>query len=261
MGIMEEIARKKEELRDIISESKRISEVDLLNSQKGSLTGYDCVLCQNKGVIYYDEENDGIYVVPCTCMQIRKALKRIRDAGLEKLVDKCTFENFSMEKPFQKAMVQLAKQYLNNGGIGFFVGGQSGCGKTHICTAITGQLIYRGSNAVYMQWRDDSVRLKQYANDPQYEYMIQKYKSCSVLYIDDLFKTQARKSPTQADINLFFEIINQRYLRQERTIISSEWTLEQILDFDEACGSRIAEMCADYIISISPDRAKNFRLR
>ena len=60
---------------------------------------------------------------------------------------------------------------------------------------------------------------------------------------------------------LFFEIINQRYIQQERTIISSEWTLEQILDFDEACGSRIAELCADYIISISPDRAKNFRLR
>ncbi|MBQ3887152.1 MAG: ATP-binding protein [Clostridia bacterium] len=260
MGIFEEIARKKEELKDIISESKRISEVDLLNAQKGTLTGYDCACCQNKGVIYY-EEDDGIYVVPCTCMQIRKALKRIKDAGLEKLVDKCTFERFSTEKPFQKAMVQLAKQYLNNGGIGFFIGGQSGCGKTHICTAVTGQLIYRGSNAVYMQWRDDSVRLKQLANDPVYEDLIQRYKFCSVLYIDDLFKTQAGKSPTQADINLFFEIINQRYIQQERTIISSEWTLEQILDFDEACGSRIAELCADYIISISPDRAKNFRLR
>lgn len=260
MGIWQEIARKKEELKDIISESKRISEVDLLNAQKGTLTGYDCACCQNKGVIYY-EEDDGIYVVPCTCMQIRKALKRIKDAGLEKLVDKCTFERFSTEKPFQKAMVQLAKQYLNNGGIGFFIGGQSGCGKTHICTAVTGQLIYRGSNAVYMQWRDDSVKLKQLANDPIYESMIQRYKFCSVLYIDDLFKTQAGKSPTQADINLFFEIINQRYIQQERTIISSEWTLEQILDFDEACGSRIAELCADYIISISPDRAKNFRLR
>lgn len=261
MGIFEEIARKKEELKDIISESKRISEVDLLNSQKGTLNGYDCVLCRNKGVIYYDEGNDGIYAVPCTCMQVRRALKRIRDAGLEKLVDKCTFENFSAEKPFQKAMVQLAKQYINSGGTGFFVGGQSGCGKTHLCTAMTAQLIFRGSGAVYMQWRDDSVKLKQYANDPMYESMIQRYKSCSVLYIDDLFKTQAGKSPTQADINLFFEIINARYIRQERTIISSEWTLEQILDFDEACGSRIAELCADYIISISPDRTKNFRLR
>lgn len=260
MGIMEEIARKKEELKGIISEIKYMSEVDLLNSQKGSLTGYDCACCQNKGVIYY-EEDDGLYVVPCTCMQIRKALKRIKDAGLEKLVDKCTFEKFNAEKPYQKAMVQLAKQYINRGGIGFFVGGQSGCGKTHICTAITGQLIYRGSNAVYMQWRDDSVRLKQLANDPAYESMIQRYKSCSVLYIDDLFKTQVGKSPTQADINLFFEIINRRYIQQERTIISSEWTLEQILDIDEACGSRIAELCADYTISISPDRTKNFRLR
>ncbi|MEE3402497.1 MAG: ATP-binding protein [Acutalibacteraceae bacterium] len=260
MGIFEEIARKKEELKDIISDSKRMSEVDLLNSQKGSLTGYDCVCCQNKGVIYYNDE-DGLYVVPCTCMQIRKALRRIRDAGLEKLVDKCTLSNFITKEPFQKAMKQLAMDYLNDGGIGFFIGGQSGCGKTHICTAVTGQLIYRGSNAAYMQWRDDSVKLKQYANDPIYEALVNRYKFCSVLYIDDLFKTQAGKSPTQADINLFFEIINSRYIQQERTIISSEWTLEQILDFDEACGSRIAELCADYIINISPDRAKNFRLR
>ena len=44
------------------------------------------------------------------------------------------------------------------------------------------------------------------------------------------------------------------------TIISSEKTLREILDIDEAVGSRIYEMAQGYILNISADPAKNYRM-
>ena len=86
-----------------------------------------------------------------------------------------------------------------------------------------------------------------------------------VLYIDDLFKIgkgqDGRKQrPTSADVNLAFEILNYRYNKPTCiTIISSELYAEDILDIDEAIGSRIYERAK--IVNISNDRAKNQRIK
>lgn len=48
---------------------------------------------------------------------------------------------------------------------------------------------------------------------------------------------------TESDINIMFEIINYRYLKNKPIIISSELIQSKLLDFDEAVGSRIIEMC------------------
>lgn len=55
---------------------------------------------------------------------------------------------------------------------------------------------------------------------------------------------------TESDINIVFEIINHRYLNSKPIIISSELTQEKLLDFDEAIGSRIIEMCKSRIVEI-----------
>ena len=80
------------------------------------------------------------------------------------------------------------------------------------------------------------------------------------MYIDDLFKTKQGASVTAADINIAFEILNYRYINDMLTIISSEKTLREILDIDEAVGSRIYEMAQGYILNISADPAKNYRM-
>jgi DNA replication protein DnaC len=77
-----------------------------------------------------------------------------------------------------------------------------------------------------------------------------------VLLIDDLFKGNITKS----DINIIFEIINHRYLNHLPLIISSEYTADKLLDFDEAIGSRIIEMCKDYLVQFE-GRENNYRLR
>jgi DNA replication protein DnaC len=65
---------------------------------------------------------------------------------------------------------------------------------------------------------------------------------------------------TPADVNLAFEILNYRYVnRRLVTILSSEKTIEEILDIDEAVGSRIFERCKGHYVKFVGK--ENWRLR
>lgn len=75
--------------------------------------------------------------------------------------------------------------------------------------------------------------------------------------VDDFLKGNV----TEADRNIAFEILNARYIKPEcATIISSERTIGQILDWDEAIGSRIAERAKGFTMSVTGS-GKNWRLR
>lgn len=145
-----------------------------------------------------------------------------------------------------------------------FITGNSG--KTHLCTAICREFLLAGRKVLYMLWRDEIVQLKANVNDAEaYRKIIDKYKTADVLYIDDLFKTgktadQQNQKPTAADINAAFEIINYRYNNPALlTIISTELSEDELLDIDEAVGSRIYERAK--AITIAKDRSRNYRIR
>ena len=108
----------------------------------------------------------------------------------------------------------------------------------------------------YMSWRDESTALKGMITDSEtYSEKVRKLKTVPVLYIDDFFKDGC----SEADLRLAFEIINARYNDEtKRTIISSEWGLEWVMDKDEATGSRIYERSKGYVIA-APN--ENWRLR
>ena len=148
----------------------------------------------------------------------------------------------------------------------FYAGGQPGSGKTHICTAIAREALYRYP-LVYMMWENESKALKALVTDAaEYASAVSRYKGCRVLYIDDLFKPTkdaygTDTKPTAADVKLAFEIINYRYINGMPTIISSEWYMSDLADIDEATASRIAERCGAYQIVISRDRRKNQRFK
>ena len=76
-----------------------------------------------------------------------------------------------------------------------------------------------------------------------------------VLYIDDFLKGKL----TEADVNIMYELINHRYMNNLPIIVSTEKSLDQILEFDEAIGSRIIEMCRKYIIDLQ-GKELNYRI-
>ena len=237
------------------------------------LDGYDCPLCLNRGHTSELEDYGGNYNIMlrfCACRRVRENLATLRRNGLDRLAETCTLESYKVTEPWQETVMERAKAYLGAMRRGekpwFFFGGASGCGKTHICTALAVMLLREGHPMQYMLWRDESTRIKGLVNDSAYAREVEKFKRVPLLYIDDLFKTgrsesQSRQRPTAADINLAFEIISARYNYRLPTIISSESLLSEIYDFDQAVCGRIKEMCGRFYLNIRDDGAKNYRMR
>jgi DNA replication protein DnaC len=114
-----------------------------------------------------------------------------------------------------------------------------------------------------MLWCEDSKKLKALVNEyTEYQTAISELKNVPVLYIDDFFKTQHGEQPTKGDINLAFEILNHRLMNPELiTIISSEKTMMNLLEYDEATMSRIYQHTGTYKTDIPKDIKKNYRLK
>lgn len=247
--------------------------VDGLNATEGNRheeDGYNCNLCKNKGyIIKLEEYEDGSFhqvCADCKCAEIRKSILRMKRSGLKDIIKDYTFDKFEDGEPWQKAIKNAAMEYAKAPEGWFFLGGQSGAGKTHLCTAICREFLLAGRSVRYMLWRDDIVKIKGAVTDSEeYSAMVDRFKRVDVLYIDDLFKTgkaadNTAQKPTGADINVAFEIINYRYNNPSLlTIISSELSEDELLDIDEAIGGRIFERSKS--ISIAKDRARNYRIR
>ncbi len=59
---------------------------------------------------------------------------------LQNLLNIYTFNRFQTDTPLQKLIKSTANKYLDDRSSSwFFIGGQSGAGKSHICTAIAGE--------------------------------------------------------------------------------------------------------------------------
>lgn len=253
--------------------------VDSYNEGEGTLhlvDGYNCDKCKNKGYIaelrmaeVYGYEVETL--VPCRCQKARNALSRLARSGLKDVVKKYTFEGYEAQDAWQEKIKEAAQRFCDTQGEDwFFIGGQSGAGKTHICTAIAVHFIRQGKELKYMLWRDEITRLKGLVTEPeQYGKMMDELKNADVLYIDDLFKNGKDdfgnvKQPTPADINAAFEIINYRYNNPGKiTIISSERTLIEMNAIDEAIAGRIAKKskAGGYCINLAKDGKKNWRMK
>lgn len=245
---------------------------DNFNRSPGDLNefdGYDCPVCHNKGVIMLVVAPSGRWSTAtkdCKCMKTRKTIRQMQRSGLKNVIRDLTFSKFEATEPWQQTLKQAAMDYAANPTGWFYIGGQSGIGKSHLCTAICREFLLAGREVKYMLWRDEVTRLKALVTDgDEYHKLMDTYKRVEVLYIDDLFKTGRDKDnnpqrPTAADINVAFEIINARSLDPKLlTIISSECTTNDLLDIDEATGGRICEKAQ--VFSIATDRTKNYRLR
>lgn len=239
----------------------------------GNETGpikYRCELCQDTGWIHEEDELFRRYARKCRCQEAREAEARLRASGLADAVKEQTFESFEVHTTIQARMKKTADEYLSalleegsQRKPWLFVGGNPGSGKTHLCTAVCGELLRHNIGVRYFQWLQESRRLKASINDEGFEDLIQDYLDAQVLYIDDLLKGRYVSNPsfTDADIKLTFSILNPRYLMNLPTIISSEWgLLEDLLPADEGVFSRVYERCRGYCLSIDRDPANNYRL-
>lgn len=211
--------------------------------------------------------------VQCECQKVKAAERRIKNSGLEREIREKTFKNFRAETEWQKNLKETAiaygKAYFDAKKNGervpwFFVSGEPGSGKTHICTALCGAFLEREVAVTYMQWVTDSRRLRALVNDAEaFDEEAAPYIDVDVLYIDDLFKQPSHSElrATDAEGKVIFEILNRRMMANRATIISTEWYLEdELMAFDAGTFSRAYMLAKDFTVSIERGMDKNYRL-
>lgn len=213
-----------------------------------TLNNYECKKCNDTELIFDSEKHTA---TPCECQESKKYKRLYEKSGITKAFSKKTFENFetnnkpNVVKQAKVTAQKFVEKYSHESSIAFL--GQVGAGKTHLCIAIANELLKRNIGVLYMQYRDTVTNLKQNIMEEEiYQKELNKYKTATVLYIDDLFKGKL----TETDINIMFEIINYRYLNELTILISSEYDAQKLIEFDEAIGSRIIEMCKGYIVQL-----------
>ncbi len=222
------------------------------------MSEHGCDICGGLGYIVRRTESGELVSRTCKCEIIRRSRMRMERSGLAGLLDSCTFGTFQTREYWQQAAKQAAEKYLTDWkGKWFFIGGSPGTGKTHLCTAICAKLMDGGIPVRYVQWRGDIPAIKAKVNDAEaYAEAMQPLKTVRALYIDDFLKG----SVTDADKNIAFDLLNARYIKPDAiTIISTELTIDRILSWDEAIGSRINQRARDYMLNIG--KKKNWRLK
>lgn len=241
------------------------------NTQSSNIPAYNCPKCEDTGWIHYWQDGYS-FSKACSCQRTKRAESLLKNSGLDSTVNTQTFTNFATEEDWQKGMKDIAisygKAYFEALDAGetlpwFFLSGQPGCGKTHICTAICGVMMKKDIPVYYMQWITESRRLRALANDPAFDAMLWQYTDVDILYIDDLFKQPNNRDidASTAEGKVLFEILNTRYLQNKATIISTEWDLlTDLIPVDDGVFTRVYERSKPFIYNVKRGEDRNFRL-
>lgn len=239
--------------------------VDGFNEQEGNLGFYDCPKCKNKGFIMrveYNEETDEYYSTgsECSCMHIRRTMADAQKSGLGNYLN-MRVEDYEDTEQWQKNIKSKVVRYMNEDDDKWFVAlGQSGSGKSMICSIIANDLLLNKKKKVlYVTWTDFISKLKRDMmgdNTNEVSDYLEGIKNVEVLYLDEILKFY-----NDTDLKYLIEILNHRYINNLKTIISSERLVGELLDIDEAVMGRLVEMSGEYLVNIGRDRSKNYRLK
>lgn len=249
------------QLEDVVNNIKqRITENPELKAEKV----FECIKCKDTGWISYKDEFGYEFQRKCDCWIIKESRRLIELSGISIGFQQKGLKNFKTNDIPQLVNAKnKAIKYLQNfercektryNSIMFC--GQVGAGKTHLGIAICSNLMDRSIAVSYMAYRNTITKIKQkLTNESDYERELIKYIQTRVLYIDDLLKGKI----TESDVNILYEIVNYRYMNNLPLIISTEKSINELLDFDEAIASRIIEMCRGNIVQLLGEEL-NYRL-
>lgn len=249
-----------------MSNKERLEELaNSYNKQKGNLKFVDCPKCKNKGYIqivkfsdFYNDYTD--FIIECECMRKRKTMFKAKNSGLGDYLNK-RFNDYVVNADWQANIKNKAIDYCRSNSNNWFITlGQSGAGKTLISTIIANHLLLnQDKTVIYITWTDFISKLKRDImgdNSNEVSNYLDDIKQVEVLYIDELLKKY-----NETDLKYIIEIINYRYTNNLKTIISSERTIDELLEIDEATFGRVIEKAENFIINIPKDKKKNYRLR
>lgn len=239
---------------DIESYNEQVGNMDLID-------GLHCNVCNNKGWVKFYSDG-GVRCRRCDCIERRKILMNAKKSGLGEYLNK-TLADYIVSNPWQEHCYSMVDNFIHNhtkDNVWFLALGQSGCGKTLMCSIIANWLLFVAKREViYLTWTDFIGQLKRDImgeKTNEVSTYLDKVKNADVLFIDEMLKKY-----NDTDLKYLIEIINYRYTNNLKTIITSENVIEKLLDIDEATFGRAIEKCENFLINIPKDRKKNYRLK
>ena len=220
-----------------------------------------CPICKGIGKLPSRTEDGLVRITDCACVAEQVARQRLVMSGIpEHLARQCTFESFGADDPALKKMKDTAMAYAEDPKGWLYLGGATGCGKTHLAVAAAVALLGRGYPVTYMSFSTEIGALKRVGGPVEaQDRRLRELQSCPVLLLDDLLHAADR--PSAAEVNVAFQILSQRYDRCLSTILTTRWAYSQLSAFSDALGTRIYQSSRDSGCYIREDSRFNYRLR
>jgi DNA replication protein DnaC len=200
----------------------------------------------------------------CDCGEKKKVKRLMASSNITEEFKKIGFSSFKVDgKPetIKTAYITALDYYKRFNDIrntkqnSIALLGQPGAGKTHLLTAVSNNLIAKGIGVLYFPWKEGFDDLK--SDFSIIKSKISRMERAEVLFLDDVFK--GRTEVTDFQLETLFGVVNYRYLNHLPILVSSERTFDEMMDIDEAIGSRLFERCKDFTV-IYKGRELNHRL-
>lgn len=208
-----------------------------------------CSKCKTPRV-YINKENNFATHTVCEC-QSKEYTKNVELSKLEnryarlkelslmgKKYENASFEKLDMERPesFVQA-VNRCKKYCDNWeevktkGLGIYIFGDVGTGKTHLTCCIGNELMRKGVSVLFTSFIEISKRLLDaYGNRGERGRIIKELSEVDLLILDDIGTEKLIKNgeetSAQSDI---YDILNRRDTNMLPTIFSSNFSINDLL--------------------------------
>jgi len=164
---------------------------------------------------------------------------RMRLANIPDRFNSIGFDEYKVSNFGQKKNLAECKKYAAEfaPGVNLILCGETGTGKTHLAVAIVKAVIAEDNSAMYTRasamLREVKSTYSSSSNSTEDD-IIKKYSSPDLLVIDEI----GVQYGSEAEKNIIFEILNERYERVRSTIIVSNLAIEGIEQF---IGSRLVD--------------------
>lgn len=216
--------------------------------------------CRDFGYVFEKTNNNYEVAIPCECLAKKQSLEKLEKCRLSEAFKQKTFTYYECEKKYQVKARHQALKFCNDSkdnNSSLIICGRPGLGKTHLGIAAMLNSINQNVSCCYVEYNAMMMNLKQCVTDEEnFIREMDKYLNSRVLFIDYFLKGKIKP----ADLNYIYRIINSRYLKGMPLIISTEKTVDEMINWDEAVRNRLVEMAKDKIITFN-ERSNNYRLK
>lgn len=202
-----------------------------------------CKKCREPRMFLLEEAQRWL---PCACSCMGKetdedkaeliAANR-RRSGIDGRYSRADFERFD-ETPENKEVFEACLRYalrfekIRKRGMGIYLHGQSGTGKTYLAACIGNMLLESGVEVFFANVNTILSEIRYAYSQRNSELpIVQKYMNAEFMIFDDIGteKYSTRTEAMSFAQDKFFQIIDGRYIRQKPTVFTSNYTLEQLV--------------------------------